>query len=473
MDNRPLHADEAVQAWQTWRLLDGAGYRYDPLDRHGPWLYFGSAALHRFTGGEAADYDDHAARIFVLLAGVATLALSAWGPRWAAGTTPWVGAFAVALLALETLSSLYHTYFVQEAWLALWVWAFFWVGLRLAGQTEVRARDVFGLGLLAGLAQTNKEITPLYLGLAALAGWAAHGGRWFVPRWSTVGWGVAGFLLPVGLFYSSFGSHPAGVLDAFRTYGLQAARLSESPHTYPWWHYLRTLGVLPTGGPRWGQYLLLALALAGVVESLRPQANRAHRAVAYFTVSLLVVHSVISYKTPWLMLTPVIGIGLLAAQALAWLAARGRWAAVAAVVVAGATVAQCWQVGRLALDRYPGDARNPYFYEQTPRAFMRLPDRIAQLEENLGRPLRIAVFSPEDAWPLPWYLREHATVGYMDDVPVNLGDWDMVVWDTQWGEGPWTGFDDRVVEYVGLRPNGLLEISIASPVWEATFSPLP
>jgi hypothetical protein len=462
--NRPLHTDEAVQAWQTWELLRGHGYRYDPVDRHGPLLYFGAAALHRVTGGTAATFDDVAARRFVLLAGVATLVLVGFASERR------VGAVAVALLATETLSTLYQTYFVQEAWLAFFVWAFFFRLLR-----PLTPRGLFVLGLLAGLAQTCKEITPVYLVLVIVSvGVATRAAGWraaLTPR--AIGLAVLGFVVPAVLLYTSFGSHPGGLLDAFRAYVLQVGHLEHSPHAYPWWQVFHYLGLVGTRGPAWAEYTLLALAAGGALLAIRAGASASHRAAALFTSALLLLHSLVGYKTPWLLLTAEIGLGLLAAHALCWIGARHRFAPVLAVMLGLMVVGENTWRGWLALDGYPGDSRNPYFYEQTPRGFMALPERVTQLESALGRPLRIAVVSHEYAWPLPWYWRDREAVGYFTAAPPDPPAWDVVVWDSQLGELPAAWSADRVVDYVGLRPNVLLEVGIAQAVWDQAFPPAP
>jgi predicted membrane-bound mannosyltransferase len=469
LENRPLHADEAVQAWQTWTLLKGDGYTYDPVDRHGPLLYYGSAAQHRLTRGTAQTYDDRAARRFVFAAGVATLILVAFGARTVGFAAP-IGALAATLLIFETFTSLYHTYFVQEAWLALFVWAFLFVGLR---QNPARPLTrLFVMGCLAGLAQATKETAPLYLGVALACIYSVNRRR---PTWPTPAAFAAtllGFAIPVVTLYTAFGTQLSGLLDAVRTYTLQADRIAVTPHAYPWWHYARTLGLVPTGGPRWGQFMLLGLALVGTASAFRRTATRSHRVLALFVWSLLIIHSAISYKTPWLILTPVIGLPLLAAYPLLTLGRKGRWGLFAAALLVGATVMESGWRSWLALDRYPGDSRNPYFYEQAPRSFFRLTDRLAQLQTALDRPLRIAVISGEAAWPLPWYLRESTATGYFESLPPEPSHWDVVIWDRQLGEPPEGLSSNHLVEYHGLRPNVLLEVFIDQTVWERLFPPL-
>ena len=40
LETRPMHHDEANQAYSARRLLDFHGYRFKPEDHHGPTLYY-------------------------------------------------------------------------------------------------------------------------------------------------------------------------------------------------------------------------------------------------------------------------------------------------------------------------------------------------------------------------------------------------------------------------------------------------
>ncbi|MEI7567729.1 MAG: hypothetical protein WCJ10_07805, partial [Opitutaceae bacterium] len=75
IDRRLLHADEAVQAYQTWQLVRGDGYTYDPADKHGPLLYYAAAGLAKITGQTPSSLTATKLRAVTLLAGLGTLAL--------------------------------------------------------------------------------------------------------------------------------------------------------------------------------------------------------------------------------------------------------------------------------------------------------------------------------------------------------------------------------------------------------------
>jgi hypothetical protein len=173
------------------------------------------------------------------------------------------------------------------------------------------------------------------------------------------------------------------------------------------------------------------------------------------------------------MLTPVIGLALLAGQFLSRLTDFNRWGWVVGLVVIGVSGLQSARVSALALDRYPGDARNPYFYEQAPRSLLRLPVRLDLLQAASPHPLKVAVVSPEHAWPLPWYLRGRDNIGYFPVPPRDWETWNVVIWDDQLGQAPKALEAFAIAELYGLRPNVLLYTFIDAPTWEAVFPPLP
>jgi len=472
LESRPLHADEAVQAWQTWRLLDGEGYRYDPSDMHGPSLYFGGAWLHRMGGGDASDFSDRDARRLPLAFGIATLILLGFGTT-RIGLGRATGAVAAALLAFETLSSIYHTYYVQEALLSFLIWAFVFILLG-RGNPELPPRTMLVLGVFAGLAQATKEITPLYL-IFALGAWWVSLPRSECPLQPSPGaWALLGLgaFVPYALFYSSMGQNMGGLADGVRHYFLQADRLQDSPHNHPWWYQLHYLGMVPSGELRWGQYLLLGLAVTGGFFAWRKDAPVAIRTIATFTASMLLFHSVVAYKTPWLLLTPMIGLTLLAAYALVVIGKVKAWLWLISATLLALTVGQSAAKSRLSLDRYPGDVRNPYFYVQTPRPFVKLPERLINLDSVQPEELRIAVISAEHAWPLPWYLRDGPRAGYFDSPPDQLERWDVVIWDSQIGDPPASVGFENIFEFYSLRPGVMLHCFIRKSVWEALFPPL-
>src|SRR5688500_9565678 len=76
LDKRPLHHDESIHAYYSWRIVDvgPSDYKYDPV-YHGPTLYYLTAALEALLGPS-----DFSARLLPVLCGVGLVAL-AWPLR--------------------------------------------------------------------------------------------------------------------------------------------------------------------------------------------------------------------------------------------------------------------------------------------------------------------------------------------------------------------------------------------------------
>ena len=81
------------------------------------------------------------------------------------------------------------------------------------------------------------------------------------------------------LFFSSFFTHPRGVLDAVRAYGFYLQRAGgTSWHVHPWTYYLALLLRFPSSGtPFWTEAAILVLAAIGGFVAWRTPATDAAR----------------------------------------------------------------------------------------------------------------------------------------------------------------------------------------------------
>ena len=470
IDRRTFHADEAVQAYQTWRLLRGEGYTYDPADKHGPFLYYATAGLAKITGRAPATVSETWFRSVTLLAGLGTLALIL-GAAARLGRVPvLIGA---ALLAVAPLAVIYDTYFIQEAWFCLFTWALFFAVLRWWGTPNLAGSLL--IGVLVGLMQATKETSIIHfvaLGVALVVHrWSAltptrlrqagpepaHWGQCAPPAearfcfknlvklWPSV---MAAVFIYV-LFYSSFFTHWSGVVDGVRTYFNYAARAADSAHNQPWYYYFGMLWPHVREGVSWGEPLLVVMALFGVNFAFSSRANAAQRALAVFTLTLLLLYSFIPYKTPWLLLTPYVGLTLLAGLGAAhgtgwWPAKLVRFAP--AFLCVALLLEGGWR-DLSALDRYANDDRNPYLYQPTAPDLSRLVAIIAAFPANW----KVAVISPDHAWPLPWYLRDRRAAGYFTTAPAVISDYDLVLYDSRLDNPA-----PIAATIYGLRPNVFL-----------------
>ena len=444
IDRRLLHADEAVQAYQTWQLLRGEGYTYDPADKHGPLLYYAAAGLAKISGQTPATLTAAKFRTVTLLAGLGTLGLLLCAAPRLGRTATLIG---TTLLAIAPLAVIYDTYFVQEAWFSFFTWALFFATLRFADRPTLTAALL--VGGIAGLMQATKETSVLHFAALGLTLFIVRPWRDIVRLGPQLLTALLAASLVYVIFYSAFFTRPAGLADGLRAYFNYAERASGGPHDQPWFYYISLLWPHTQGGIHWGEPLLLLGALGGAGLAFLPRANPTHRALAAFTATLLLVYSLIPYKTPWLLLTPYAGLALLAGLGAVhcahWLPKKIE--RLAPIIVGLALVLSCaWRAGP-ALGRYAIDSRNPYLYQPTSPDLARLVTTL----ETQALDKKIAVISPDYAWPLPWYLRERTAVGYFTTPPLNLSAYDIVLLDSRLDLPP-----PAAASAFGLRPNILL-----------------
>ena len=441
---RSFHADEAVQAYQTWQLLRGEGYTYDPADKHGPFLYYAAVGLAKISGWSPASLNETRLRSFTLFAGLGTLALILANAARLGRATVLVGS---ALLAVAPLAIIYDTCFIQEAWFCFFTWALFFAALHWREKPTFPGALL--VGALAGLMQATKETSVLHFAALGVALMAVRPRSEWTRLWPGGLAALFAALFVYVIFYSAFFTRWTGVADGILSYFNYTARAAGSAHDQPWHYYWSMLWLHTREGVHWGEPLLLIAALIGAGFAFTRRANPAQRALAVFTLTLLFLYSVIPYKTPWLLLTPYAGLTLLAGYGVRQMAdglpggfARYAPAAFAFVLV----VAGVWR-NFPALSRYANDDRNPYVYQPTSADLARLVTAVAAMPADR----KIAVVSPDHAWPLPWYWRDRASTGYFATPPANLSSYDLVLFDSR--------FDSPLpasVTAFGLRPNVVL-----------------
>ena len=431
LDIRPMHNDEAVNGIKFGLLWNHQGYKYDPNEHHGPTLYYAALGLGRLTGGpKFDDYTEARLRFATVLFGVGLVLLL---PLIRDGLGPRGTLWATVFTALSPAFVFYSRYFIHEMLLVFFTflalaagWRYwrtrklFWIVLAGAGLGLMAAtKETFvvtlaAAGIAVGLNQTwNRLIDASGLPVKAPA---------LNLRHLAAGAGVC--LAVLILFFSSFFTNSAGLLDALRTYEPWLSRAAgASPHVHPWAFYLhRLLWFHVALGPVWTEGLLFVLAIIGTVAAFRRTwldgASASFvRFLAFYAFLLTAFYSLLAYKTPWCLLNfwqPILLLGGFGASVLFTYARTiGAKAVWAALLFAGAAHLgwQAWQ----ANTTYCADRRNPYVYAQTSPEVLKLVEKVKALSTVLPQPdlMLIKVICPEDDyWPLPWYLRRFKQIGW-------------------------------------------------------------
>jgi uncharacterized protein (TIGR03663 family) len=480
LDLRPMHHDEANQAVKFGDLLEREEYRYDPDEHHGPTLYYFSLPFAWMGSGKSfAALDEATLRLVPALFGVGiVLLLLLLKDGFSRSAIVFSGIF----VAVSPLMVFYSRFYIQETLLV-----FFLLGA-IAASWRYQADRTWGwaaaTGLFIGLMYATKETCVIAFG-ALFAGFLLA--RIFTRE--SIGEkppiGHAFILLGSAFFvafilFSSFFQNPKGIVDSFLSFQTYFSKAGDAGfHSYPWPYYLKMLTFSRYGnGPVWSEVLVLVLAIFGSVAAFNPKLQKNSsplfmRFIFFYTLLTTAVYSLIPYKTPWNMLPFFIGLILLAGNGAAFLLDRCKnlasWSMILLILCAG--IFHLGVQSYAANFRYYADSRNPYVYAQTSTDFLNLVQRvndIAQYRPEQNDMLIKVITHPDEAWPLPWYLRGFTRVGYwqevenagaLEDVPVVISSIDktepLLAELQQTHQG----------EFFGLRPEVLLAVHIRKDLW--------
>jgi predicted membrane-bound mannosyltransferase len=189
---------------------------------------------------------------------------------------------------------------------------------------------------------------------------------------------------------------------------------------------------------------------------------------------MLLVYSLLPYKTPWCALGFLHGFTLLGGLGAAHLWSRlPRLPLVRVLAGAGLATALAhlaWQAYRASFV-FPADRRNPYVYAHAVYDVVRLGRTVEKLAAAHpdGTDLLIRVLGT-DYWPLPWYLRRLDRVGYWREIPDPL-DAPVLIAPVGWGAAVRHLLRmSYETQYFGLRPDVTLELYVSPGLWRRAMA---
>jgi len=423
LEKRAFHFDEATGARITEsRVNPKRDYQFNPVHNHGPLLSSAAATVCRIKDESSWQrMTKHTLRLVPVISGMLLVAVPfLWRRRF--GDIPVLAA--AVLLATSPLLAYYSRMFIHEMMLAM-------LGLLAVILFFVSFRSrifKFGtIGFVIGLMFATKETFAISIiawsaaaGIIALCNWRAS--MALLIGWKSYRISVASFVvggtLSAGWFYSDGLTNPSGVWDAVKTFFVYK---TTAGHDKPFGYYLNMMIVPTKGGIWWHEGFVFLLALVSVGRSFLPSTKNAMlentvRFVAYSAVFHLLIYSMISYKTPWLMCLPWAHVCLLAGLSMRGVTSWEMRAQAIAILLLGGVIFQQHRLAKFAAGRFETDTRNPYAYTPTSRNIESAREWLAQMSEVI--PIRslepIGVVGSE-YWPLPWYLRDYQAIGYWRD----------------------------------------------------------
>jgi len=425
---RPMHSDEAIHAEKFGQLLEQGTYRYNPEDYHGPTLNYFTLIPAKLQGAiNLKQVNEVTLRIVPVFFGVLVILL-----LWLLADGLGTGAIIIAglLTAISPAIVFYSRYYIQEMLLVC-----FTFGLIACGYRYARSKNILWTilaGIFAGLMHATKETCIIAFGsmvLAILLVSLLHRGQksfhWKI--WHIVAGIVAAIVVSV-FFYSSFFTHPSGIVDSVKALSAYFSRASENKlHIHPWYYYLQLLIYFKSdSGPVFSEALIVVLAVIGFVAAIRGKFAtdidlRLARFIGFYTFIMTAIYSTIPYKTPWCMLSFLNGMTLLAGIGVVAIiksvtVMAGR--VVIAIILIAVGTHLLWE-SYSANYKYYAEPVNPYVYAHPTRDVIAVANRVKEIAATMPEGYNVyieVICTDNDYWPLPWYLRTFNNVGWWNKV---------------------------------------------------------
>ncbi len=478
LDARPMHTDEAVQAVKFGQLLDSGRYEFDPEHFHGPSLYYFTLPVAWIRGQEnLLQIDEITVRLVSVIFGSALILSLFWLRD---GLGPIGTVLTGALMAFSPALVYYSRYYIQEPLLITFTSCAVACGWRCYRNPKM----IWALatGIFAGLMHATKESSLINLiGIGAALMFCcittvrAHGVisvNLKTRRAVRLGLSALGAAALVSAaFYSSFLTNLSGIADAIISPFVYSL---ESGHEKPFYYYMALLTGLEGGlGILSGEVTVCIFALGAAFIGFRRNwlmtpTGQLRRFLASYTIILFIIYSLIPYKTPWLVLSLLLGLALLAGSGLQAIFDRCPIPLMRLGISTLLIITLVFLLRGVYLTnfRYYADARNPYAYVHPNTDVLKIEDRIKGLAEVSpdGPKMTIKVIS-EEYWPLPWYLRHYENVGYWNDMP-ETPDASVIIVSAKLQQKLETRISRKYqVEYRGLRPGVILLIYVEQKLW--------
>jgi uncharacterized protein (TIGR03663 family) len=420
LTQKPLHHDEGVNGLFLVNLFRTGYYHYDPSNYHGPSLYYlaviPTAINNVFHWGHGLS--TVVIRLVTAVFGVGVVWLMLCLRRYLGS------AAAIAAAALATVSPgfvFFSRYFIHEI-----LFVFFSLGVIVAWlwyRDTAKPRYLMLASASAAMLFATKETwiitaavwliaipcTTIFLRLRNRADArppllpepiphadARNTRKLYLEA-------VALFAAIAILLYSSFFTNPRGILDSVLTFTYWTKTGRTGIYNREWSTYFSWM---------WQEEApILVLGLMGTAVALIRARSYLTVFCALWSIGIFTAYSLVPYKTPWLALSIILPLTIMAGDLIGQAYQPGT-RAFTAVIAGAAILFSLYQAIDISFVNYDNDSY-AYIYAHTKRDFLGLVKDIDAIADAnpAKKDIGITVVSPEH-WPLPWYLREYTHVGY-------------------------------------------------------------
>jgi uncharacterized protein (TIGR03663 family) len=415
IDIKPAHFDEGINGWFADQMRATGYHKYDPTNYHGP-LHFYAVFLSQTLFGREL----WALRLPAILASILSiLALLRFRDYFGQPTAR----FAALAMALSPAYVFYGRYSIHESWQVLFSILLLHAVLGL-WQTGARKHLYFLAASITGMILT-KETYVLHIGCLVLAVPVLL--IWKFPSPPSPGWPLAKQDWTRDDVVTAFGVSAIVLVFFYSGTFLDFRAVSGLWETHAAWFKtgMEAGGHEKTAydlvGPL--NYYWLALmarcfewpALLGVIAGLRfilPSDSR-YRYVAIAAAGTLLAYSIVSYKTPWCIISMLwpfyLLLGAVIQEAVSKTHRRALWWLVTPLLAGS-----LYYGVRLNFFIFTDDSE-PYVYVQTYEDINEFTKPVLQVAKSdpAGYQMSGAIML-ESYYPLPWIFGDFTRIGYFN-----------------------------------------------------------
>lgn len=434
LSERPMHGDEAVNAIKYAHLLETGKYEYNPVEYHGPSLYYFTLPISWISGiSSLEDLNESVLRLIPVIFGLGLILLLNLVKPYIGWKIP---LYSGLIIAISPAFVFFSRYYIHEILLVFFCYLFMFSVYNYIESNKGYWSIISGFAL--GLLISTKETWILLL-FSMLISFAII----FLIKKETRAKMViylksihirdailflSALLITIILLYSAFFSSPEGLQNFISAFSGYIDRAGNNPiHNHFWYMYFKWLLFFSyTDGSFWSEGIIAVLALFGFVGILskgkETQGTQNFlRFFLLFVTFTTIIFSLIPYKTPWNFLTFWFGYIFLAGVGISYLYSKlikKSYRLILTITLAISFGHLGWQSYQLAYT-YSSNVNNPFVYAHPGRDVFKITDKLEQiaLHHAEGYQIHIQIYAKgSDYWPLPWYLRKFQNVGWWNEI---------------------------------------------------------
>jgi len=402
IDLRPLHSDEGVEYFFGKTILNLNPWTYDPMNYHGPF-YFYMVAISFFIFGINEFSLRFTSGFFSVLTILFVLFLSYKEKLFEKS-----GKYYTAILIILTPSLMYYSrYSMNEPMLILFSFLSVYFLTRIIEKKNLH--DLVYFSIFLSLALTTKETTIillLVLFLIILINFNRV--KQIKLDYRQIFISIIIFIFIYVLFFSSIFTSATGLMNSFKGFMPWISRgVTEIGHQKPFYYFLSLI-------IRY-EFPILILGLIGLYFSFKSK-DIFYKNVSIWFLVMVLIYSLIPYKTPWLILNITLPLCFLSGIALGNLQKILNKKLFIIILIITISFLLYFSVYLNFINYYK--PTNLYAYVHTDKEIL---DIVNQVNLDYKASSSILIIS-DNYWPLPFYFNDKS-VYYFSPKDFNISQY--------------------------------------------------